>query len=495
VQMVEAWLAAHGLDIQSKDCAMERSPAGDWINLNVPVRIAEQMLDTEYGVYQHAVDPNSRVVRALSYSLPRSLHDHIDVITPTTMFGTMRAMKSTAFVQAQDSSASPANEQGSIDGPSGLAVPASCNSKITPSCLMQLYGTAGYKPKSLKTNSIGIAGYLDEFANRADLKTFVKEFRPDAVGATFQILQFNGGGNNQSDPGVEANLDIQTTTGLTFPTKNIYYSTGGSPPFKPDSFTPTDTNEPYDKWIADLLKQPKDSIPPVISTSYGDDEQTVPHDFAVSVCNSFAQLGARGVSLLFSSGDEGVGGGDCKTNDGKNQTLFQPAFPASCPHVTTVGGTTMVNPEMAVDFSGGGFSNYFPQPDYQSAAVSGFLKTLGNTYAGLFNKKGRAYPDVAAQGLNFQIIINGTVTPVGGTSASCPTVSSVITLLNDFRMSKGKGSLGFLNPLLYSNPNVLNDITSGDNPGCGTNGFTARKGWDPVTGLGTPNFPKMQKIV
>jgi hypothetical protein len=48
------------------------------------------------------------------------------------------------------------------------------------------------------------------------------------------------------------------------------------------------------------------------------------------VCNSFAQLGVRGISIIFSSGDFGVGGGDCKTNNGKNETRFQPIFPATC---------------------------------------------------------------------------------------------------------------------------------------------------------------------
>ena len=73
--------------------------------------------------------------------------------------------------------------------------------------------------------------------------------------------------------------------------------------------------------------------------------------------------GARGVSLFFSSGDNGVVDGNpdpktqiCKTNDGRNTTQFLPAFPASCPYVTTVGGTNHF-PEVAADFSGGGFSN------------------------------------------------------------------------------------------------------------------------------------------
>lgn len=78
----------------------------------------------------------------------------------------------------------------------------------------------------------------------------------------------------------------------------------------------------------------------------------------------------------------------------------------------------------------------------------------------------------------FQIVQNGTTASVAGTSASCPTFAGVIALLNDYRLSQGRPSLGFLNPLLYSNASsALNDITSGNNPGCGTSGFTARAGW------------------
>jgi hypothetical protein len=62
----------------------------------------------------------------------------------------------------------------------------------------------------------------------------------------------------------------------------------------------------------------------------------VPLDFATQVCNLFAQLGARGSSIMFSSGDDGVGGGTCVNNDGSNVRRFQPNFPASCPFVTTV---------------------------------------------------------------------------------------------------------------------------------------------------------------
>jgi tripeptidyl-peptidase-1 len=61
--------------------------------------------------------------------------------------------------------------------------------------------------------------------------------------------------------------------------------------------------------------------------------------------------------------------------------------------------------------------------------------------------------------------------------------------------NKGKAPLGWLNPLFYANPTAFNDITSGDNPGCHTQGFQAAVGWDPVTGLGSMNYANWAVIV
>ena len=159
--------------------------------------------------------------------------------------------------------------------------------------------------------------------------------------------------------------------------------------------------------------------------------------------------------------------------------------------MTSVGSTQGIN-EQAATFSSGGFSNIFAQPDYQKDAVAAYLKTLGNTNSGLFNTKGRAFPDVSAQGVNFIIDVAGQGQGVSGTSASSPTFAAVIALLNDELLNQGKSPLGFLNPMLYSTgAAALNDVTKGSNPGCGTQGFPAAAGWDPVTGLGTPNFTKL----
>ena len=147
-----------------------------------------------------------------------------------------------------------------------------------------------------------------------------------------------------------------------------------------------------------------------------------------------------------------------------------------------MGGTVEFLPEVAAPFSSGGFSNVFPRPFYQNGAVDTYLGTLGNIDFNLFNKTGRAFPDVSMQAANFQVNIRGTVQPVSGTSAASPSFASLIALLNDRQLAQGDAPLGFLNPFLYSlRPGIFNDITQGSNPGCGTGGFPAAVGWDPVS--------------
>jgi tripeptidyl-peptidase-1 len=146
-------------------------------------------------------------------------------------------------------------------------------------------------------------------------------------------------------------------------------------------------------------------------------------------------------------------------------------------------------------YSGGGFSNVFAQPAYQADAVSHYLTTYPPPYdAQIYNKSGRAFPDISAIGLNVSVVLGGGVQVAGGTSASTPIIASIVTLLNEARIAAGKGPIGFLNPILYAHPQAFNDITEGSNPGCGTDGFQAQPGWDPVTGLGSPIYPKLQEI-
>ncbi|KAF2094775.1 putative protease S8 tripeptidyl peptidase I [Rhizodiscina lignyota] len=277
----------------------------------------------------------------------------------------------------------------------------------------------------------------------------------------------------------------------------------------------------------------------VVSISYEEAEIDLPKRYVERQCNEFMKLGLQGHSIVVPTGDYGVAifpganGNEfgCLSGFGQNGTIYNPNNPCGCPYVTAVGGTRLypnqtvidresamqVNiqalhpslpPAFALSSSGGGFSNYFTQPSYQRAAVQGYLSNhntlpyyLANEAAtnigangGVYNRAGRAYPDVSANAANLLVFSDLTVFPNFGTSSASPIFGSVLTLLNEERTAVGKGPIGFVNPVLYEYPEVLNDITNGSNPNCGSSGFQAAKGWDPVTGLGTPNFPKMLEL-
>ncbi|KAK0755997.1 hypothetical protein N5P37_011466, partial [Trichoderma harzianum] len=127
-----------------------------------------------------------------------------------------------------------------------------------------------------------------------------------------------------------------------------------------------------------------------------------------------------------------------------------------------------------------------PYPAYSSVFNSSF-----GANGGIYNKAGRGIPDVLALGDNLAIFHGGNMTTIGGISVSAPIWASIITRINAERLSIGKSTVGFINPTLYANPELMHDIVEGNNPGCGTNGFNASTGWDPVTGFGTPNYPAL----
>jgi tripeptidyl-peptidase-1 len=382
--------------------------------------------------------------------------------------------------------------------------PSSCNaSAVSTQCLRDYYQTSSYSAKSASKQFIGISGFLEEYASYSDLQKYLQKQRPEAAkaGYKFTTVELDGSYNDQNDAGVEANLDVQTVAGVGYPIPSTYYSVAGSPPYTPDAATPTNTNEPYTTEFEYLLSQSDDNLPSILSTSYDDDEQSVPVSYQKRVCMEAAALGARGVTVLMAAGDNGVGtDGDCYSNDGKKTRKFLPQFPSSCPYVTSVGATQNFAPERAVGpsyYGGGGFSDVWPMPKYQKKTVKAYVKSLNGKYKGLYNPKGRAYPDLSAQGYAFLITLNGTVGRVSGTSASTPLTAAILGLINDKRLSEGKSRLGFINPALYGGAGAkgLHDITIGSNKGCETDGFPAQKGWDAATGWGTPRFQKLAKAL
>ncbi|OCH90805.1 family S53 protease [Obba rivulosa] len=456
-QVVNAWLAENDIT------ATPLTPAGDWLSFSVPASKANELFDADFTVFTHE-STGKQAIRTLAYSLPADLQGHIDFVHPTTVFPQFKLNRAVSFKPLKKNLTE-------------RALPASCASEVTPSCLQELYGipTAAATQSS---NKIGVSGFIEEFANQADLKEFLENFRPDiSSSTTFTVADVDGGSNPQSrdEAGLEANLDTQYTVGIATGVPNVFISVG------------EDNTDGIDGFLDEINFLLGESPPPqVLSTSYSFNEPELPFSLANNLCNAYAQLGAVGTSILFSSGDGGVSGGQSESC-----TTFVPTFPSTCPFVTSVGATQGSSPEVAASFSSGGFSTLFAIPSYQADDVSSFLSSIGNTNSGKFNSSGRAFPDISAQGVDVVIVFEGETGTVDGTSCSTPISASIIALVNDKLAAAGKPPLGFLNPLFYANPSVFTDITSGDNPGCDTNGFSAQAGWDPVTGLGTPNFASL----
>ncbi|EON68558.1 hypothetical protein W97_07816 [Coniosporium apollinis CBS 100218] len=329
---------------------------GDWITFVATVEQAEKMMSTKFNYYQSHVRPNVRILRTMHYFVQDGLDQYIDMIQPTTRFPRIHPLRS-PILGMQEVGASRAN-------PNITA----CSGKITPSCLRELYNIKGFRVNSAKGGFIGVSGFLDQYARYADLDVFLDEYAPWVQNGTFTHTFLNGSvmEQNSTNSSIEANLDIQYTASLSYPLRNHFYSTPGRGELVPDLDQPTQSdnlNEPYLEFFTYLLSLPDGQLPQTLTTSYGENEQSVPEPYARRVCDMAGQLGLRGVSVIFASGDSGVGSA-CRTNDGTNATRFMPVFPASCPYVTSVGGTYGVEPERAIAFSSGGFSDLFPRPAY-----------------------------------------------------------------------------------------------------------------------------------
>lgn len=202
-----------------------------------------------------------------------------------------------------------------------------------------------------------------------------------------------------------------------------------------------------------------------------------------------------GLTLLASSGDNGAT--DYEDLAGKHlATTPTSSFPNDSQWVTSVGGTALHR--VGTSFgeavwnsnngsTGGGFSALYGTPSYQ--------KLLPASVQNIFKNR-RGLPDVAANAdpaTGMALYQNGAWATSGGTSAAAPVWAALIAIANQM----AGHPLGFINPALYqlgTSPGYLqdfHDITSGNNSIGEVVGFNALPGWDPTTGLGTPNAEKL----
>ncbi|KAK2629774.1 hypothetical protein QTJ16_000594 [Diplocarpon rosae] len=412
-----------------------------------------------------------------------------------------------------------------------------CDTMITPACLQALYNSPPGST-AMRNNTLGVVEYTPQAFLQDDLDMFFKQFMPGMTATQPNINLIDGAIVQQTNKSFQFNgesaLDLEFAMALVAPQQVTVYQVGdivsgasfnnfldaidgsyctfaGGDSKDPSIDGQYPSNQPGGFQGSETCGSFQSTN--VISTSYGSNEADLSDKYETRQCMEYMKLGLQGVSILYSSGDFGVAGNggqciDSVTGAYNNGTkgLFNPSFPGGCPYVTSVGATQILNgstvrtPESAsqrVIFSGGGFSNVFALPSWQEKAMSTYYQNHPPPYgADRFNnsQKVRGFPDVSANGVNYVTAVDGKFSLSFGTSASCPTFAAMLNNINEQRINAKKSPIGFVNPVLYANPEVLNDVTNGGNQGCGTEGFQSVPGWDPVTGLGTPNFPKMMDL-
>ncbi|KAI0696988.1 peptidase S8/S53 domain-containing protein [Cerioporus squamosus] len=450
---VTSWLARHNITPATT------SPSGETLRIQVPVGTANALLSAEYSEFVHK-----------SSNSTTDVENHVRFIYPTTQFHSPIRHRGPVF-EVVDSPGTMHTDSES-EARTTPDIPSSCAREITPACLQALY-----RILHLRLAPLGMRSLHDQL--------FLLQERPDIANVTF--------GEEAIDAGKlgGAGTSEAYTVGVASRVPTRFVAVG---------WRNEDEIFGFMDIIDHLLQLEK--TPAVLTTSYGYDETEWEgaHD---------VELGARGTTVIFSSGDGGVAGSYFNPDQSCDDGAFVPSFPSTCPFVTSVGATQGIDPERAAPYSAGGFSNIFPRPIWQKDAVNRYLDALqgqgGPAYEkldGLYNATGRAFPDVAVQGTGYVVYVAGERRLARGTSAAAPVFASMVALLNDERLREGKQKLGWVNPLFYraaeeerrTGRRVFNDVRQGSNPGCGTDGFPAMEGWDAVTGLGTPDYERLRAL-
>ena len=361
----------------------------------------------------------------------------------------------------------------------GTIKPLAEGSTYTPPQIAQLYNF----PKGLDGTGECIA--IVEFGGGYKTPDLEKYFANLGIPVPRIIsVKVDGGGNiptgDPNGPDGEVLLDIEVAGAVAPGVEIVVYFAPNSDKGFIDAFT---------KAIHD-----KHNKPSVISCSWGGPEKFWTEQTMNAMDTVFQEAAKMGVSICLAAGDDG----SSDIRDPANDDGFLHAdFPGSSPHVLCCGGTHLEGQGSTISSevvwnegggaTGGGVSNYFGLPEYQTNA---HVPPSANTGGHI----GRGVPDVAGDAdpsTGYQILVDGRNLAFGGTSAVAPLWAGLIALFNQ---KLGK-QVGFLNPVFYNLPksaNAFHDITVGNNDKNGKNGpYHAGPGWDACTGLGTPDGTKL----
>jgi kumamolisin len=305
--------------------------------------------------------------------------------------------------------------------------------------------------------------------NASDLSAYFTSL--GVVHPKVTAVSVDGGANSPGDPSGddgEVALDIEVAGSIATGANIAVY------------FAPNTTRGFMDA-LTTALHDTANGPPSVISISWGSAESNHTAQYLTAFDEACQSAAALGITITVASGDSGSSDGGTGNNVD---------FPASSPHVLACGGTALIASGNTISqevvwndqygASGGGVSNFFELPIYQSNAKIPTAPTA---------QGGRGVPDVAGDAspvTGYNVSFDGQSNVVGGTSAVAPLWAGLIALLNQRRGS----NLGFLNSTLYVNAEVgFHDIMQGSN-----GSYSASSGWDPCTGLGSPDGAGLSQI-
>ncbi|KAM9993654.1 hypothetical protein ACTFIZ_011623 [Dictyostelium cf. discoideum] len=488
----------------------------DYIKATGSVDSVEKIFSVEMYNYKHNIKSDQAIIRSSeTYQVPFEISQYVHIVSGISELPHLKSGPKSQRLRPnpKDFQATPA--------PAGPADPG----MVVPQTIQQLYGIPSNYQNNQNTSLCLAEFAADRSYQPKDLKTFAAKTGTPLINVVKNVGPFQ-----PTQPDLESTLDVQYG-GATAQTADVWFWTVNGWMYEFSSDLAATVPAPYVVSMSWGWPEPLQCQQGIGNCTDGESSQ----EYVNRVNIEFQKIGLRGITLLASSGDQGApgdGNPSCTSRDQPISTIF----PGASPWVTSVGATMLAAPSASnpnpIDTSdapvcgihacatstqevtcsspsalittGGGFSNYSPQPAWQSKAVNAYLNSgvvLPNKK--FFNASNRGFPDVSGLGHNYYIVAADQMNLVDGTSCSSPVIGGIVALLNSYRLDNGKSTLGFINPVLYaayaSNPAIFNDITVGNNycteSCCATTGFLATKGWDAVTGLGSPNFKPLLSYI
>lgn len=233
----------------------------------------------------------------------------------------------------------------------------------------------------------------------------------------------------------------------------------------------------------------------VISISWAGSELGYAQQEIMELNNVFHEAALKGITVVGASGDNGAL---------NNKQYANVNVPVNSPYVLACGGTQtyITDDKIASETvwnestsqsqiaSGGGFSQRIAEHQYQAVTSKQYIEQFPQ-FEPYYSAGGRGIPDIsanAADASGYSIVFQGKWVKIGGTSLATPLWAALIA-----RMNQNLGyRLGFINPYLYQLKGVaaFHQILEGNN-----NLYIAAEGWNPCTGLGTPNGEALMQAI